>query len=122
MISKIIKQIEFKNKYEGKSKVVLRIIKNEESPRIQSALEHAEKLTSERISLSKSHGKVTKIVIHKLKLPSEYPKLPQRFDFKHRAKNFISASRQILLLNDLKINGVSYSTNFVEKRKAIAEM
>lgn len=122
MISKIINQVEFKNKYEGKSRVVLRIINNDDSPRIQTALQHAEKLTSERLSLSKSHGKVTKIIIHKLKLPSDYPKLPQRFDFKHRAKNFISASRQILLLNDLKINGVSYSTSFVEKRKAIAEM
>jgi len=123
MISKIIGRAEFINKYKGKSKVVVNIYNNSESPQIVSATKRAERLTSERLNLSKQKGKVTKIVIPKLKLPSVYPKTVtfNRYNSKFRVRNFISASRQILILNDLKINGVAYSNNFVEKRIAINE-
>jgi len=120
MISNLIKKSEF-NKYSGKSKFILNIQDNSESPQIKAAVKKAERLTSERINLSKQKGKVTKIVIPRLKLPSSYPKTTtfNRFNSKYKANNFISASRQILILNDLKINGVAYSNNFIEKRKAI---
>lgn len=120
MISKIIKHKEF-NKYSGKSKFILNIHDNSESPEIKSAIKKAERLTSERINLAKQKGKVTKIVIPKLKLPSTYPKTYDfsRFNSEYKVNNFISASRQILILNDLKINGVAYSTNFIEKRKSV---
>ena len=119
MISEIIKQHEFKEKYTGKSKVILNIISNEDSPQIISATKRAERLTSERINISSKRGKITKLIIPKLKLPSVYPKSEfSRYNSRFRANNIISASRQILILNDLKINGVAYSTNFVEKRKA----
>lgn len=120
MISKLIRRSEF-NKYHGKSRFILNIHDNSESPEIKSAVKKAERLTSERINLAKQKGKVTKIVIPKLKLPSSYPKTVEfnRFNSKYRVNNFISASRQILILNDLKVNGVAYSSNFVEKRKAI---
>lgn len=123
MISQIIKKTEFTDKYNGKSKVILNIYSNSESPQIISATKRAERLTSERLNLSKQKGKVTKIVIPKLKLPSAYPKTVtfNRFNSKYRARNFVSASREILILNDLKINGVAYSNNFIEKRKAINE-
>lgn len=123
MISKMIAKAEFVNKYKGKSKVVLNIYNNEHSPQIISATKRAERITSERISISKQKGKVTKIVIPKLKLPSAYPKTVtfNRYNSKFRARNFVSASRQILILNDMKINGVAYSNNFVEKRIAINE-
>ena len=124
MISKEIRKSEFISKYNGKSKVILNIYDNTFSPQIISATKKAERLTSERIALSKQRGKVTKLVIPKLKLPASYPKTVtfNRFNSKMVARNFVSASRQILILNDLKINGVAYSSNFVEKRRAMNEI
>ena len=121
MISQIIKKQEFINKYSGKSRVVLNIYNNADSPQIIAATKHAERLTGERINLAKQKGKVTKIIIPKLKLPSAYPKTTtfNRFNSNFHVRNFVSASRQILIVNDLKINGVAYSTNFVEKREAM---
>ncbi len=123
MISKLINKSEFINKYKGKSKVVLNIYNNEHSPQIISATKRAERITSERVALSKQKGKITKLVIPKLKLPSAYPKTVtfNRYNSKFRARNFVSASRQILILNDLKVNGVAYSSNFIDKRVAINE-
>ena len=123
MISRAVKQIEFREKYKGKSKVILNIYNLETSPQIISATKRAERLTSERISISKQKGKVTKLIIPKLKLPTTYPKTVtfNRYNSNFRARNFVSASREILILNDLKINGVAYSDNFVNKRIAINE-
>ena len=123
MIAQIIKKAEFQEKYAGKSKVILNVMNDAERPQIISATKRAERLTRERIDISKKKGKVTKIVIPKLKLPTSYPKTVtfNRYNSKFRARNFVSASREILILNDLKINGVAYSNNFVEKRKAINE-
>ena len=123
MIAQIIKKKEFANKYAGKSKVIVNVYNNEMKQHVVAATKHAERLTSERINIASQKGKVTKIVIPKLKLPTTYPKTVSfnRFNSSYRARNFVSASREILLLNDLKINGVAYSTNFVEKRKAINE-
>ncbi len=122
MISKIIGKKEFNN-YTGKSKVVLNVFNNNESQTIISATKKAERLTGERLNLSKQKGKVTKLVIPKLKLPTTYPKTTtfNRFNSEYYVRNFVSASRQILILNDLKINGVSYSQGFVEKRNAMNE-
>lgn len=123
MIGQIIKKKEFANKYAGKSKVIVNVYNNEVKQHVIAATKHAERLTSERINIATQKGKITKIVIPKLKLPTAYPKTVtfNRYNSNFRARNFISASRQILILNDLKINGVAYSTNFVEKRKAINE-
>lgn len=122
IISKVIKATEFRE-YSGKSKVILNIFDNTESESTISAARKAERLTGERLSLSKQKGKVTKLVIPKLKLPTVYPKTVtfNRFNSEYHVRNFVSASRQILILNDLKINGVSYSETFVEKRKAMNE-
>lgn len=123
MIARIIKKQEFSKKYVGKSKVIVNVYDNEIRQHVIAATKHAERLTSERINLSSKKGKITKIVIPKLKLPTAYPKTVtfNRFNSSFRARNFVSASRQILILNDLRINGVAYSTNFVEKRNAINE-
>lgn len=122
IIAKLIRESEFKD-YKGKSKVVLNIFDNTESASIISASKRAERLTGERLSLSKQKGKVTKLVIPKLKLPTAYPKTTtfNRFNSEYHVRNFVSASRQILLLNDLRINGVSYTDAFVAKRKAMNE-
>lgn len=122
IISKVIRSSEFKE-YTGKSKVVLNIFDNTESESTISASKRAERLTGERLNLSKQKGKVTKLVIPKLKLPTAYPKTVtfNRFNSEYHVRNFVSASRQILILNDLKINGVSYTESFVEKRKAMNE-
>lgn len=122
MISEVVRKSEFK-KYAGKSKMVVNVFSNENHPQIISATKRAERLTSERINISSKRGKVTKLVIPKLKLPTAYPKSStfSRFNSKFTARNFISASRQILILNDLKINGVAYTTNFVDKRNAANE-
>ncbi len=123
MISEIVRKSEFIEPNNGKSKVILNIFSDEERPQIVSATKRAERLTSERIDISKKRGKITKIIIPKLKLPTTYPKTVtfNRYNSKFRARNFVSASREILILNDLKINGVAYSDHFVEKRKAINE-
>lgn len=122
IIARLIKASEF-NEYSGKSKVILNIFDNTESETTISASKRAERLTGERLTLSKQRGKVTKLVIPKLKLPTAYPKTTtfNRFNSDYHVRNFVSASRQILILNDLKINGVSYSESFVEKRKAMNE-
>lgn len=123
MITAIVRQNEFQETYSGKSKVVLNVVTKEDSPQIISATKRAERLTSERINLSQKRGKITKLVIPKLKLPSKYPKSEfSRFASKFRVNNLISASRQILILNDLKINGVAYSTNFIDKRNAANDL
>ena len=123
MISELVRQNEFKMKYTGRNRVILNIYDDEEKPQTISAAKRAERLTSERINISTKKGKITKIVIPKLKLPTAYPKTTSfnRFNSKYAVKNFVSVSRMILLLNDLKINGVAYSNNFVEKRKALNE-
>lgn len=122
IISKVIKEMEFKE-YSGRSKVILNILDNTESETTILASKRAERLTGERLNLSKQKGKVTKLVIPKLKLPTTYPKTTtfNRFNSEYHVRNFVSASRQILILNDLKINGVSYTENFVAKRKAMNE-
>ena len=123
MISEIVRKTEFKDKYSGKSKVILNVINNDEKTQIISATKRAERLTSERINISSKKGKVTKIIIPKLKLPSAYPKSEfHRFNSKYHANNIVSASRQILILSDLKINGIAYSTTFVDKRKYVNDL
>ena len=120
MIAKMVKRSEFTDGNKGKSKVIVNIYNNDDSPQIISATKRAERITSERINISKQKGKVTKIIIPKLKLPSVFPKSSfSRYNSKFRARNFVSASREILILNDLKINGVAYSSNFIDKRNAI---
>ncbi len=122
MISETVRKNEFK-KYSGKSKLVINVFDGSTRPQIVSAVKHAERLVSERINISQKRGKVTKLIIPKLKLPTAYPKTTSfnRFNSKYTAGNFISAARQILILNDLKINGVAYTSSFVEKRKAANE-
>lgn len=123
MIAEIVRKAEFQKKNTGKSRVILNIYDDEEKPQTVAAAKRAERLTSERINISTKRGKITKIVIPKLKLPTAYPKTVtfNRFNSDYRARNFVSASRMILILNDLKVNGVAYTDNFVEKRKAINE-
>lgn len=123
MISKIISQSEFDDKYYGNSKFIVNIYNDEEKQQVISAARHAERLTSERINFANQKGRITKIVIPKLKLPTAFPKSSNfsRYNSKYRVRNFVSPSRMILILNDLKVNGVSYSSNFVNKRKAIIE-
>lgn len=120
MISKIIRQNEFGKKNEGKSRFVVNVYSDNLRPQVISATRRAERLTSERIKLANQQGRITKIIIPKLKLPTPYPKSStfSRFDSKYRSRNFVSPSRMILILNDLKINGVAYSNNFVSKRKS----
>ena len=123
MITEVVRQMEFNDGYAGKSKVILNVITNEDSPQIISATKRAERLTSERINISQKRGKITKLVIPKLKLPSSYPKSEyHRYNSRFRVNNIISTSRQILILNDLKINGVAYSTSFIEKRNAANDL
>lgn len=123
MIAEIVRKAEFQKKNTGKSRVILNIYDDEEKPQTVAAAKRAERLTCERINISTKRGKITKIVIPKLKLPTAYPKTVtfNRFNSDYRARNFVSASRMILILNDLKVNGVAYTDNFVEKRKAINE-
>lgn len=123
MIARTIKQTEFLRKNEGKSHFIVNVYSDEERSQVTSATRHAERLTSERIDFANKQGRITKIIIPKLKLPTAYPKSTSfsRYNSKFRARNFVSASRMILILNDLKINGVAYSNDFVAKRKAVIE-
>jgi len=123
LIRKVINSLEFVSGNKGKSKVIINVYDNTAKKHVIAASKKAERLTSERLNYAKQKGKVTKIVIPRLKLPSAYPKVASanRYNSKKRARNFISVSRQILIMNDLKINGVAYSNNFIEKRNAMNE-
>lgn len=64
-------------------------------------------------------GKITKVIIPKLNLPSSYPvnyEEPRMLPGK-RAGAFVSPSKQIIFINKNKIVNIKYSTRFVEKRR-----
>ena len=65
-----------------------------------------------------SSGKITKIIIPKLSLPSLYPFTPDqsRIDNTKRVKLLCSPAKQIVFINKKKIVAVKYSTNFIDKR------
>lgn len=65
-----------------------------------------------------SHGKITKIIIPKLNLPSAYPiSLEQsRISPNSNSTQFCSPAKQIVFINRKKIVAVKYSNKFLEKR------
>ena len=65
-----------------------------------------------------SHGRVTRVVIPKLNLPSSYPiNLEEsRLTAGKSAKKFCSPAQQIVFINRKKILTVKYSNKFLEKR------
>lgn len=67
-----------------------------------------------------SHGKITKIIIPKLNLPSAYPiSLEQsRISPNNRSSLFCTPAKQIVFINRKKIVAVKYSNKFLEKRTA----
>ena len=64
-------------------------------------------------------GKITKVVIPKLNLPTAYPinMEESRIITTKRTKSFCSASKQIIFINKNKIVGIKYSSSFIDKRK-----
>ncbi len=64
-------------------------------------------------------GKITKVVIPRLKLPSAYPFSPDssRVDKDRRASSFCTPARQVVFINKNKIVSIKYSSAFLEKRK-----
>lgn len=64
-------------------------------------------------------GKITKVVIPKLNLPSAYPLNYEesRIISSKKTSKFCSASKQIIFINKNKIVGIKYSSAFIEKRK-----
>lgn len=63
-------------------------------------------------------GKTTRVIIPKLKLPSNYPIYEtSRVEKSKRARVFLSPAKQIIFINHHKIVAVKYSSNFLEKRK-----
>lgn len=64
-------------------------------------------------------GKITKVVIPKLGLPTNYPvNLEEsRIIASKRATSICSASKQIIFINKNKIVNIKYSSAFIEKRK-----
>ena len=64
-------------------------------------------------------GKVTKLFIPRLMLPSPYPIMldSSRINSDYRAKSLLRADEMIDLFNQYKFKAVSYKTGFIEKRK-----
>jgi len=64
-------------------------------------------------------GKITKVVIPKLNLPSAYPVNydESRVIKSRHAQKFCSASKQIIFINKNKIVNIKYAAAFIEKRK-----
>lgn len=64
-------------------------------------------------------GKITKVVIPKLNLPTSYPiNLDEsRIILSKKASKFCSASSQIIFINKNKIVNTKYSSDFIKKRK-----
>ena len=77
-------------------------------------------LVGQQIELPNQKGKVVKMFFPKLSLPSPYPILTDksRINSEIRARRLCSPDKQVTLINKYKMNGVKYSTGFIEKRKA----
>lgn len=81
--------------------------------------EVAKTLVGNQIDDKYQTGKITKVVIPKLNLPTAYPiNLDEsRLITSRKAKSVSSASKQIIFINKNKIVNIKYSSDFVEKRK-----
>ena len=77
-------------------------------------------LVGNQIELPNQKGKVVKLFFPKLSLPSPYPILTDksRINSEIRTRRLMSPDKQITIINKYKMNGVKYSTGFIEKRKA----
>lgn len=66
-----------------------------------------------------SGGKITKIIIPKIPLPSEYPvdMNKPRINKSKVASRFVSPAKQIIFINKNKIIGIKYHKVFIESRK-----
>ena len=65
-------------------------------------------------------GRVVKLTIPKLTLPSPYPiqqDNKSRINSEHRAKHFATTDKQIKVINKHQFNRVKYKVSFIEKRK-----
>lgn len=78
-------------------------------------------LVGDTIADEYQKGRITKVIIPRLKLPTSYPYSPDKSRIdkaKPRLSGFVSPAKQIVFINSNKIVGIKYSSNFLEKRKA----
>ncbi len=101
-------------------KLTKKALKEQEEAKSGSKFDPSEKLTGKAIEdIYQAHGKITRVVVPKLNLPTTYP-----VDFSNsrliqnkRASKFVSPAKQIVFINRKKIVAVKYSSAFILKRK-----
>jgi len=78
-------------------------------------------LKGKEVDVPEQKGKVVKLFIPKLLLPSPYPILQDtsRINSDYRVKNMLKADATITLFNKHKFKAVIYSTGFIGKRKKV---
>jgi len=79
-------------------------------------------LTGRVLEIPKQKGKVVSVLFPELPLPSAYPVLEEksRINPLRKIRRFLSASEEIIFINDKMINQIKYSLDFVNKRKVMA--
>jgi len=77
-------------------------------------------LVGNSTELPQQKGKVFKLFFPKLNLPSPYPSSQDksRINSNYRIKKLLNPDKQVTIINHHKFNGVKYSIDFIEKRKA----
>ena len=80
-----------------------------------------QELKGKEIEVPEQKGKVVKLFIPKLLLPSPYPVLQDtsRINSDFRTKNMLKADKMLSLFNNYKFKAVIYSTGFIGKRKKV---
>ena len=81
--------------------------------------EKPKELVGDAVANNYQSGKITKVVIPKLNLPSAYPigNNQSRLETKYKATSFYSPSKQIIFINKHKIVNIKYTEAFLNKRK-----
>ena len=86
---------------------------------IQEDSDKPKELVGDAVANNYQSGKITKVVIPKLNLPSAYPvgNGQSRLETKYHSKSFFSPSKQIIFINKHKIVNIKYTEAFLNKRK-----
>ena len=93
----------------------------EEAAKSSVSKDFDQKLKGKETQMPKQQGKVQKLIIPKLLLPSSYPVLTKssRINSDYRATSFSPADKMLHLFAGHGFKAVHYSTGFLEKRSVV---
>ena len=92
----------------------------EQTKKVEPVKENLE-LTGKQEEMPEQKGRVVKLYIPKLTLPSAYPTLQDisRVDSDYKITKIATPDKMITLLNKYKIIAVKYHSSFIDKRKNV---